>query len=145
MKHIKQKYKWDCCIASIAMMVGCEYEEVFEAFKELFPKHKKNGLSDDEIFELLIYFKQKPKLIDDVILGVAGIIFLPSKNEPDGSHAVYFDGEKIFDPNNGRRGKKFYNHLVPKFFPADVNKVVNMKDKKTKEIIKMWDQIQNGK
>lgn len=134
-KHIKQKGKWDCCIASIAMMVGEDYAVVLLAYEKLYPNHKKKGLSDDEILKLLKAFKCRPKIIDAVIKNISGLMFLPSKNE-NGSHAVYFNGREILDPNYKVPGKKYYQKKLPKKFPDGTQMVVNTKDEETKLVLK---------
>jgi hypothetical protein len=141
--HIKQKAKWDCSLASIAMMTGRTYEEVFQKFKKFFPKHKRNGLTDEEIFKILKSYKVKPKIICAVILSVPGIMYLPSKNDKGGSHAVFFDGEKILDPNYRVPGKKYYSRRLLKKFPFGTEMVIDMNDKKSKAAYLKLSRINN--
>lgn len=132
--HIKQKSNWDCCIASVAMITRNDYETVLDQFKKIFPRNRKSGLTDPEIIKLLKSFKFKPKIINAVVLNVPAILFLPSKNEK-GSHAVYFDGQEIFDPNYRVRGKKYYGRNIPKQFPEGTQAVVNLKNPITKKAL----------
>jgi hypothetical protein len=139
--HIKQKSNWDCVIASVAMMTGKSYEEVLKRYEKLYPKHNKCGLNDEEILGLLKSFKQNPRVINAVIKNVSGILYLPSKNDSVGDHAVFFDGECIYDPNFKIKGKKYYNKKVPKKFPEGTQKVVNMNNPQTKKLVKKLDKI----
>jgi hypothetical protein len=141
--HIKQKSDWDCCIASIAMMTGQSYESVLKKFEELFPGASGLGLADPEIIELLRAFKANPIIIETVILDIPCILFLPSKNE-EGSHAVFFCGKQIYDPNFKVKGKKYYPKNLPKKFPKGTQAVFNLKNPIAKKALKELEKKKNG-
>jgi hypothetical protein len=107
------------------MMAKESYDTVLQTYQKLYPKHKENGLSDDEIFHLLAQFGIRAKIIDAVVLNLSGIMFLPSKNDKGGSHAVYFTGSEIFDPNYRAKGKKYYSKKIPKKFPRGTQMVID--------------------
>ena len=123
--HIKQRDKWDCVIASVAMMTESDYENVLEIYEKLYPNHKKNGLTDDEIFHLLQQFGVRPILVDAVFSGLDGIMFLPSRNDKNGSHAVYFDGQRVLDPNYQFKNKKYYSTRIRKNFPLGTQMIID--------------------
>lgn len=141
--HIKQKGTWDCCIASVAMLLDKSYDEVLKKFKKIFPSFKKNGLNDYQITKLLKSFKAKPDIIEAVILNIPCILFLPSKNDDNGSHAVFFCGEKIYDPNYKVPGKKYYRRHLPKKFPKGTQAVVNMNNPVTNNAVKKLAKLNN--
>jgi hypothetical protein len=136
MSHVKQKHDWDCVIASIAMMAGVEYNDVLKTYIKLYPKHQKSGLNDDEIFHILSQFGIRPKIIDAVVKNLSGIMFLPSKNDKGGSHAVYFTGDEIFDPNYRIKGKKYYAKKIPKKFPHGTQMVVDKNNPMSKNVLR---------
>lgn len=126
--HVKQRYDWDCGIASIAMMTRCRYDDVFDTFYSKFPKSVGRGLSDSEFIAILKIYGVKPKIIDCVFHEIPSILFLPSKNEKFGSHAVYFCGKRIYDPNYKKHKKKYYGKALPKKLPYEIQSIVDMND-----------------
>lgn len=126
--HIKQKSNWDCAIASIAMMAGVDYSDVLKKFEKKFPESIGRGLSDSEILTLMKSYGMKPLIIDYVFFDISAILFLPSKNESNGDHAVYFCGKEIYDPNYKRTGIKFYPKKIPKELPKGTKSVVDKND-----------------
>lgn len=93
---IKQRYPYDCAIACMAMFLGLEWEQVFDAFGKPtagIPINKsaeylwKNGM-DVEWFD-----QQMPKR--------KALVVVESLNQPPKRHMIYFDGTNFHDPSTG--------------------------------------------
>lgn len=53
-----------------------------------------------------------PKVARQFLWGRRALLSIVSLNHgPDGRHLVYYDGSRILDPQEGRRGKKFATQL----------------------------------
>lgn len=53
-----------------------------------------------------------PNVARQFLWGRRALLSIVSLNNgPDGRHLVYFDGERVLDPQEGRRGKKFASTL----------------------------------
>lgn len=113
-QHVGQHHKNGCFVASLAMLLGCSYEE---AFKKVFPKSKytynyrdwpKSGykLTPEKALRILDKHgikTKKAKLKRATSLKKrTALIMLRWKIAPELMHAVVFDGEtgKIYDPGS---------------------------------------------
>jgi hypothetical protein len=53
-----------------------------------------------------------PKVFRQFLWGRRALLSIVSLNQgPDGRHLVYYDGSRVLDPQEGRRGKKFATSL----------------------------------
>lgn len=50
-----------------------------------------------------------PEFSRDLLWGRPCMMSVPSLNTPGGWHLLYYDGERVYDPQNGRRNKRYYN------------------------------------
>lgn len=48
-----------------------------------------------------------PRFYRQFVWGRRALLSIESLNNPGGRHLVFYDGERIWDPQDGRRGKKF--------------------------------------
>lgn len=132
---VPQRTTSDCSICCFAMALGRTYEEVlaavgahydptkglaneYEALKDLGLKCKfENGeLTDDSEFcvkrrDWCIH----PQLLRSWVWGRRAIITVPSLNNEDGFHVVYYDGKNLFDPSTKNRYVNFTD-----LFPDEV-------------------------
>lgn len=129
---IRQRGPRDCGIAAIAMFTGRPYEEVLEAGLASGGYLKGGGTrSSGEILHQLGYhwenlvtdtkpntrrfrtvavmeYYQSPDFVRDILWGRPCLMSVPSLNKEGGYHLIYYDGQRILDPQEGRKGKKFY-------------------------------------
>jgi hypothetical protein len=112
-KLVNQKYDWDCYIACLAMFLDSPYSEIFEAYHNLIDKKYYNGITDKQASDLLKIAGVKPIIKSKIIQGVKGIVTVPSLNDENGFHVIYFNGKRFLDPNHSVEGKKFYRQKVP--------------------------------
>ncbi|HKJ74548.1 MAG TPA: hypothetical protein VKA19_10565 [Alphaproteobacteria bacterium] len=108
---IQQKFTSDCAVACLAMFLDVAYEDVARhcsgaelVWAGLAPSREAYicGLFDVEVVRR-----------DRTLVDWAGpaILTVPSLNSPKGStHAVYWDGRRVWDPNHGRPGRKAYTN-----------------------------------
>lgn len=103
---VQQRTDGDCAVACIAMFAKVSYDTVI---KDCFEGRDPYGVNCPEeaaaLTKLGIYGASVPRFVDSV----AGILTVPSLNTRNQWHAVFTDGEKLFDPQNGRESKKFYD------------------------------------
>jgi hypothetical protein len=111
MTLIQQKFAADCAVACLAMFLGVEYEDVLRHVggHEL----TLGGLTNNReayiarLFEVEISFLDRTK----IDRSKPAVLTVPSLNSKTGlTHAVYWDGTRIYDPNQGRKGKKSYTN-----------------------------------
>lgn len=133
-KLINQRGHWDCTIASMAMFAKCSYLDVLKEFLSLYPNHRRNGLSTREMFKVLRAFEIKPFQTNVIFFDIKGIMDVPSLNDLNGVHSVFFDGNKILDPNYKLRGKLYYDKKKLKKVSMTTLITVDMNDKATKEL-----------
>lgn len=115
-KLIQQKFSSDCGVACLAMFLGRPYEDVAVHCSgwELM----RHGLSGPRVDFLTCLFGveinyRHPDVIDWTKPAVLSVTSL----NVDGAHAVYWDGERINDPNEGKPGKRAYSEDINKRGP----------------------------
>ena len=121
MNIINQRTDRDCVIACIAMWTCNPYEEILSAFEGKFGDEwlTKYGVTSDQQGELLRYFGIIPVTISTCPTECTGILSFPSLNVPAGGHALFWSNGKVYDPQNGREGKKFYtNEMLNGLWPG---------------------------
>lgn len=111
MKIIKQKTPYDCALASIAMLAGKPYGKLWSKGFRARIEEKQQTCGEDLDFafsragfndtNLIRICMQRVNEYDrpDVLKWRRGVIQLPSLNQPNTDHLVYWDGEKIYDPS----------------------------------------------
>ena len=133
---VNQRFPTDCMIAAIAMALAVTWEEVYDtAIKcEAYKKDHSSGINaeDDilECFGLVEYsgyqnidgdfrsihrpYSISPEYFREQLWGRPVIFSAPSLNKAGGSHAVYYDGHEIFDPNPPSRNRySSFSELLP--------------------------------
>lgn len=114
---VQQRMPADCAVATLAMFLGLTYEDIAKhcAGYELAIQ----GLSwsrEEYIFGL---FETPVAVYDRSLIDWSqpAILSVPSLNEPDGgTHSVYWDGTRAWDPQMGRPGKGVYSNQRAKEF-----------------------------
>ena len=111
-----QKFDADCVVACLAMLLGVEYEEI--AAQCLGHELVKFGVPDSKARKICAMFKIK---LDDALHPTVmdwskpAILTVPSLNQTmdgctNGTHAIYWDGKRVWDPQKGRKGRKTYTN-----------------------------------
>lgn len=113
MVFVKQRFRSDCAVCCLAMFLGCEYEEIARhcAGHELVA----NGLTNFRekhiagLFEVDIVFRDTSMLDRSR----KAVLTVPSLNSGVGlTHAVFWDGNRIWDPAYTVAGKKWYTNQM---------------------------------
>ncbi len=121
MKFVQQKFDADCVIACLAMFLDVEYEEIAAQCKG----HEivKFGVSDSAIERICNLFKVQIEPLHSTVMDWTkpAILTVPSRNQivngqTDGTHSIYWDGKRVWDPNKGRKGKATYSNQAAREF-----------------------------
>ncbi len=106
---VKQRFNSDCTIASTAMLTGLTWEEAYSLFPDI---DFGEGTSFVTIAQGLrkIGFKTTHGIVfhKTELPKTPSMLCVPSKNNEGGYHAVFWSGKALYDPNKGRKGKKYY-------------------------------------
>jgi hypothetical protein len=119
---IQQRTSSDCVLACIAMAAGAEsWDQVWtqaDADKVVESKGvspfdysdwgARAGLKFDYCS---IYDTMSQKIVKYLLKGQRAILSVESLNIDGGSHAVFWDGNRLWDPNEGVPGKLAFRHL----------------------------------
>ena len=109
MKHIRQKHKYTCAIAALAMITNIPYDKVY---KQIFPKRKTFGRSVPTIFVKTVEFLKKLKIKHKIIFGrkidfrrLKSPAFVSVQIKSKCYHAVVWDPEskRILDPQPNKK------------------------------------------
>lgn len=97
-----QRHSDDCGVAAMAMFMGVTYEETIEMIQPMFPDYRPGeptslstiigvlGANDD--FPVLTLYRDASR---------PALLACYSYVEPSFGHAVYWDGERVWDPSPG--------------------------------------------
>ena len=116
-KFIQQRMPADCIVATLAMFLGRSYEDIARhcSGAELI----QYGISFHREEHICGLFKINIEAIDVSLLDWkrAAILTVPSLNDGRGqTHSVYWDGKRVWDPQQGREGYSAYtNQRARKF------------------------------
>lgn len=110
MRLVKQTTDWDCAFACIAMVCGVSLDDVMDVAGVTRPP-----LLNEEM-RIIAHFQCLPTQVLDSALYTnrVHIVTVPSLNFEALNHAIVLttsdEGEdaKVYDPQNGRKDKKFY-------------------------------------
>lgn len=138
---VRQRGPSDCGVAAIAMFTGRPYEEVETAARATGAFHPRKGMTNcGRVLERLGFHWEnlgrhadhpapnpdgrqfrslrfswtavKPSFIAQFFWGRPTLLSIVSLNQaPHGRHLVFFDGRRVLDPQEGRRGKRFATSL----------------------------------
>lgn len=108
---IQQRFTSDCAVACLAMFLGVDYEAIVRHCTGY--ELVLNGLANAreayiaKMFEVDLIFLDRTKLKKRK----PAVLTVPSLNSDKGAtHALYWDGKRIYDPNYGRSGKRTYTN-----------------------------------
>lgn len=108
---IQQRFTADCAVCCLAMFLGVDYEKVAQHCRG--DELVRNGLVNmreryiAELFEVAIVFRDVGKLDQTQ----PAVLTVPSLNSDRGqTHAVYWDGQRVWDPNHGLAGRRSYTN-----------------------------------
>lgn len=115
-KLIQQRNRSDCGLAAMAMALGKEYDELWtpEDVQKVLDERgisdvgdwlERKGLKRREDFSTVYTFGREKAA--ELLWGRPALLSIVSLNEQQGNHLVYFDGYRIWDPQEGREGKLF--------------------------------------
>lgn len=112
---IQQRMPADCAVAALAMFLNVTYEDV--AIHCSGAELVRSGLSWVRENHILGLFQVEcdvfaPSVIDWV---QPAILSVPTLNEPEGgTHSIYWDGKRVWDPQTNRKGKSWYTNQMAK-------------------------------
>lgn len=118
---VQQKTDYDCALASVAMAAGKQWDELWneQDLKDLDGK----GCGDITPYMERAGFERKTDYMTvycaDVInehmskllLWRRAMLSVHSLNNEEGNHMVFWDGERVWDPQEGRPDKQYFRHL----------------------------------
>lgn len=134
MDFVQQREEWDCAIACMAMLSGMPYETVKQDAAELFGPEQSVSLDGDAF--LLFKKYEIPTIVIPVLYGgVDALLSVPSLNNPGRLHVVFYFEKKIYDPQSGRTGKKFYE---PDGMIQGAHALVDLRDEYGLQQAKHW-------
>lgn len=130
---VQQRGDWDCVVASIAMWCNVPYEEILEKVPNAKYKAENNiGMDDYDAKEILSTYGKECISLDNAYGGVSGILSFPSLNFEGGGHALFYHDGIIYDPQEGREGKRSYGvGQYNKMWPGCYSILVDLNDPKT--------------
>ena len=111
--YVPQRDRYDCVIAAAAMFVGVSYEQAFEAAEPYYRPRKVKGrygvrdvnatlnglVSPDKYRGLWLPLEfVSPHFVRQLLWGRRALITTPSLNTRGGMHVVYYDGHRVYDP-----------------------------------------------
>jgi hypothetical protein len=99
-KFVQQRNDHDCVIACLAMWTGHDYDDVASRLVRV-----NDGVCLWEAVKYLRSVGQPARRSIWWFHTHRAILDLPSLNFVGGMHAVYWDGERLFDPNEKRPGR----------------------------------------
>jgi hypothetical protein len=137
---VQQRYDWDCVIACLAMWTDRSYEQVYHDIANMYPTEKfvDRGIDGSQTDALMAKYGMLRAITMEAWSGTRGILSFPSLNIPGGSHAIFYDGRNIHDPQKGREGKKWYEKdLGGRLWPASYTMCVDLNDKYTLDMYEM--------
>ncbi len=108
---ITQRFEYDCAVCCLAMFLGVEYDAIVRHSTGY--ELTLSGLTNDRekfiagLFDVEIKFRDRGR----IDWARPAVLTLPSLNAARlGTHTVYWDGKRAYDPNDGRPGKKAYSN-----------------------------------
>lgn len=120
---IQQRGDNDCVLASIAMAAGLNAWGDIWTNEDLESVVKSQGVSDLEpwlnrvgfirgrdFYEIYTY--HEARIAKAFLWKRKALISTDSLNNEHGSHMVYWDGRRIWDPQDGREGKLYHRILT---------------------------------
>ena len=116
-RFVQQRMPADCTIACLAMFLGKRYEEIARHVSGA--EMVQYGLPWPRERFICELFQVDVEIVDISLFNWrrAGILTVPSLNDGKGqTHAVYWDGKRVWDPQHGRPGKGAYTNQRARAF-----------------------------
>ncbi len=121
----KQRYDYDCVLACVSTLLQKDYAELFS--EEIIKKaEEEKGLSvkealdaaklqiNTDYWEVFIPYEMASSgNLKRLLNGRRAIIIVPSLNNWNAQHAVYWHGETLYDPSN-KQTYTWLDHLIPR-------------------------------
>ena len=114
MECIKQKYRGDCSVASLAMFLNISYEEIIIInYKAEVDKEFKDGVWNDKTFQVSeLYGKKLYCYYTDFDLTKPSLLIVPSLNYIGKEHIIYWDGKNVYDPSLSKCYSELPNNIL---------------------------------
>lgn len=100
--------RWECGPASLAMLLNESLWDVKRAASHCGWNNDDRGISDDQIITAARLLGHEVIQINEANPETPQIVVLPSLNVKNVSHAVFWDGKEILDPNWGNASRKWW-------------------------------------
>jgi hypothetical protein len=120
---IQQRSPSDCVLAAMAMALGFTAWEHAWTEEDLQKVVESKGISDfdpwlsrhglkarEDYFEFHVW-DQAVRQVRCMLWRRRALLSVDSLNLDGGSHMIYWDGTRIWDPNEGKEGKLAFRHL----------------------------------
>lgn len=113
---IQQRTDNDCVLASMAMALGfARWEDAWteddlkavvesRGISDIEPWLKRHGL-EDRVHYRQIHCWNDERLVTQFLWKRRALVSINSLNHDGGGHMVYWDGDRVWDPNDGLAGK----------------------------------------
>lgn len=113
---IRQKSNNDCVLAAIAMAAGkrqwhelwnsedLESVKLSRGISDLEPWLERAGLKENTDY-ISIYVHSDQRMVKALLWKRRALLSVESLNNNHGSHMIYWDGHRIWDPQDGVEGK----------------------------------------
>lgn len=105
---IKQKTLYDCGLAAIAMAADKDYDTLWTAedtaslegkgMENMDEWLEKAGLKRNIDFKQVRIWDSNQEIVKGLLWGRRALLSVKSLNNESGNHAIYWNGEKLFDP-----------------------------------------------
>jgi hypothetical protein len=100
---IKQRYKGDCAVASLAMFLGISYENILKHYSEELAEKFYDGAWNSKTLRVAKeYGVELTCIYENFNLNKPSLLVVPSLNIEGRLHTIYWDGENVFDPAIGK-------------------------------------------
>lgn len=112
---VQQRMPADCAVACLAMFLDRSYEDIAKHCSGAELVSFGVGIHRDR--QICSYFRADIEFLDPSLLDWSrpAILTVPSLNDT-GTHAVYWDGHRVWDPQKGRKGKASYSNQKAREF-----------------------------
>lgn len=123
---VQQRGDHDCGIAACAMLTGMNYEAVAARFVAWHERYKELPQGTDEtdyrkffadigwtVFGPFGGYRNEFSfdVIRQMLVGRRALVSVRSLNNDAGYHMVYYDGERVWDPQDGRHDRTAFRML----------------------------------
>lgn len=108
---VQQRTAYDCGVACLAMALIISYENALTLVEREAIDITK-GMRDEEVHKIIQGLGIDVTMSEFFFPMKKQIVAVPSLNLTDCYHYVYWDGEKVHDPNYGKENKRHYHGMT---------------------------------